>query len=162
MEWREVVNHPSLKNLPFKIETNEWGKIMMAPASYAHGVYQGRIYGWFERHAGGGMPSTECPVETSKGVRVADVAWAGTAFLKKHGVRKLSLPESPEVIVEIESPSNSVAELEEKRQLYFEKGAKEFWLCDEDGHVRFFNPSGELDKSELFGQFPGHIEIKVV
>ncbi|MDA8306502.1 MAG: hypothetical protein M0Z81_06720, partial [Deltaproteobacteria bacterium] len=31
MEWREVVEHPSLKNLPFKIETNEWGKIMMAP-----------------------------------------------------------------------------------------------------------------------------------
>ena len=30
MEWREVVEHPSLKDLPFKIETNEWGKIMMA------------------------------------------------------------------------------------------------------------------------------------
>ncbi len=40
MEWREVVEHPSLKDLPFKIETNEWGNIMMAPASDACGIYQ--------------------------------------------------------------------------------------------------------------------------
>ena len=53
MEWREVVEHPSLKDLPFKIETNEWGKIIMAPASYAHGVYQGCIYRWLERHEKG-------------------------------------------------------------------------------------------------------------
>ena len=26
MEWEEVVKDPSLKDLPFKIETNEWGK----------------------------------------------------------------------------------------------------------------------------------------
>ncbi len=161
MEWREVVEHPSLKDLPFKIETNEWGKIMMTPASYAHGVYQGRIYGWLERHGERGIASTECPVETSKGTRVADVAWASTAFLKKHGIRKLALPESPEVVVEIASPSNSAAELEEKRLLYFEKGAKEFWLCDEDGHMRFFNPKGELERSELFGEFPGHIDIDI-
>ena len=162
MEWREVVEHPSLKDLPFKIETNEWGKIMMAPASYAHGVYQGRIYGWFERHGKGGIPSTECPVETSRGTRVANVAWASALFHKKHGIRKLALPESPEVVVEIESPSNSSAELEQKRLLYFEKGAREFWLCDENGNMRFFNPRGELERSELFREFPGHIDIDVL
>ena len=121
MEWREVVEHPSLKYLPFKIETNEWGKIMMAPASDLHGLYQAA-------HAmdgssvleKGGIPSTECPVETSKGTRVADVAWRSGTFLKKHGIRELALPESPEVVVEIESPSNSAAELVEKRLLYFE------------------------------------------
>ncbi len=36
MEWREVIEHPSLKNLPFKIETNEWGQIEMTPTSHAH------------------------------------------------------------------------------------------------------------------------------
>ena len=45
MEWREVVEHPSLKDLPFKIETNEWGKIMMTPASYGHGVLHMQITG---------------------------------------------------------------------------------------------------------------------
>ena len=33
MEWREIVEHPSLKDLPFKIETNERGQIIMTPAT---------------------------------------------------------------------------------------------------------------------------------
>ena len=108
-----------------------------------------------------GRASTECAVQTSKGVRVADVAWGSEAFHKKHGIRKLKLPESPEVVVEIESPSNTAAELEEKRHLYFEVGAKEFWLCDDDGNMRFFNPEGEIGRSGIFGEFPGHIDIDV-
>ncbi|MDR3555330.1 MAG: Uma2 family endonuclease [Syntrophobacteraceae bacterium] len=162
MEWEEVVKDPNLKDLPFKIETNEWGKITMAPASDTHGIYQTRIIGWFVRHGEEDRVSSECPIQTSKGVRVADVAWRSRAFLKKHGIRNLKLPESPEVVVEIESPSNSAAELEEKRFLYFEKGAKEFWLCNEDGSMRFFNPQGELGRSELFGEFPERIEIDSV
>ncbi|MDR3566949.1 MAG: Uma2 family endonuclease [Syntrophobacteraceae bacterium] len=162
MEWEEVVKDPSLKDLPFKIETNEWGKIMMAPASDLHGLYQFRIARTLSNLANEGETSTECPVQTSKGVRVADAAWRSVAFLKKHGIRKIKLPESPEVVVEIESPSNSTAELEEKRHLYFEVGAKEFWLCDEDGNMRFFNPRGELKRSEIFGEFPEHIEIDFV
>jgi Uma2 family endonuclease len=162
MEWEEVVKDPSLKDLPFKIETNEWGKVMMAPASDTQALYQGSIFEWLLRLSGGkGKVVTECPVQTSKGVRVADVAWRSRAFLKKHGIRNLKLPESPEVVVETESPSNTAAELEEKRHLYFEVGAREFWLCHENGDMRFFNPQGELKISEFFGKFPGHIDIEV-
>ncbi|MDR3556033.1 MAG: Uma2 family endonuclease [Syntrophobacteraceae bacterium] len=159
MEWREVVEHSSLKDLPFKIETNEWGKIMMTPASCAHGMYQARINEWFHRQGEWGRVSVQCPIRTSKGTRVADVAWASAAFHRKHGVRKVELPESPEIVIEIESPSNCAAELEEKRLLYFEKGAREFWLCDDNGNLRFFNPQRQLERSELFGEFPGHIDI---
>ncbi len=163
MEWREVVEDPSLRDLPYKIETNEWGKIMMAPASDAHGLYQVRIVEWLLRLSEGkGRVSTECPVKTSKGTKVADVAWRSAAFLKKHGTRQVELPESPEIIVEIESPSNTVAELEGKRELYFEKGAQEFWLCDGDGKIRFFNPQRELERSEHFREFPGHIDIDAI
>ncbi len=162
MEWREVVENPSLKDLPFKIETNEWGKFMMTPASYAQGKYQSRINGWFERNGEGHRASVECPIQTSRGTRVADVAWAGTAFHKKHGVRELVLPESPELIVEIESPANSFAESEEKKLLYFEAGAAEFWLCNKDGDMRFFNRQGEIVKSEMFPDFPTHIDIDLL
>ncbi|MGC8494993.1 MAG: Uma2 family endonuclease [Syntrophobacteraceae bacterium] len=160
MEWREVVEHPSLKDLPFKIETNEWGKIMMCPAADAHGAYQSEIAILMNNLAQAGRVTTECPIKTSKGTKVADVAWRSAAFLKKHGLKKIELPESPEVVVEVESPSNSVAELEEKRHLYFEKGAREFWICDENGNMRFFNPQGELERSELFVEFPGHIDLE--
>ena len=33
MEWNQVLEHPSLQNIPFKIELNEWGKVVMTPAS---------------------------------------------------------------------------------------------------------------------------------
>ena len=160
MEWREVVEHPSLKDLPFKIETNEWGKIMMAPAAYPHGKYQAKTVAWFVKRGEEDRVSTECPVKTSKGTKVADVAWASAEFDAKYG-RQVELPESPEVVIEIESPLNTAAEFEEKRLLYFEKGAREFWLCDEDGNMRFFNPQGEMERSELFSEFPGRIDIDI-
>ena len=134
---------------------------MMTPASFLHGLYQGRISKTLGNLAEEGETATECPVQTSEGVKVADVAWASSAFLKKHGIRNLKLPEAPEVVVEIESPSNTIAELEEKRQLYFEASAKEFWICGEAGNMRFFNPQGELKKSEIFGEFPTHIDIGI-
>jgi Uma2 family endonuclease len=157
MEWREVVEHPSLQDLPFKIETNEWGQIVMTPASGKHGRYQGRIIRWFNR-LGEGEVFPECPIQTSKGVRVADVAWASGAFIKKYGA-PLCYPESPEIVMEVLSPSNSTTEMEEKRRLYFEAGAKEVWFCDDDGNMRFFNPGGQLAGSELFREFPKRIAI---
>ena len=159
MEWREVVADPSLRDLPFKIETNEWGQIVMTPASGRHGRCQGRIIRWFNRF-GEGEVFPQCPTQTSKGIRVADVAWASATFLKKHGA-PLFFPQSPEIVVEVLSPSNNAAEMEEKRKLYFEAGAEEFWLCDEYGNMRFFNPEGELEKSGLFPEFPGRIDIEV-
>ncbi len=160
MEWREVIEHPSLKGLPFKIETNEWGKIMMTPATFTHGKYQTRIALLFERLGEGDRVSTECPIQTSKGVKVADVAWTSANFLKRHGVRNLLLPEAPEIVIEVQSPSNSASEMDEKSRLYFEAGAREFWLCDENGNMRYFNPRGELARSELFAKFPAHIDIE--
>ncbi len=161
MEWREVVEDPSLRDLPYKIETNEWGQIVMTPASGKHALYQGRINFLLQNLGDKGRTSGECPIQTSKGVRVADVAWASAAFLKKYGA-PLSFPESPEIVIEVLSPSNSTTEMEDKRKLYFGAGAKEFWLCDEYGDMRFFGTKGEMEKSGLFPEFPGHIDIKVV
>ena len=161
MDWQEVIENPSLQDLPFKIETNEWGQIMMSPAADAHGIYQSRIDYTLRRLAKEGEVSTECPVETSGGTKVADVAWRSAAFLKKHGISNISLPESPEIVVEVKSPSNSVKYMKLKSSLFFEAGAKEVWFCEKDGNMRFFNPEGELERSELFGEFPGHIDIEV-
>ena len=43
MEWAQVINNPFLKDLPFKIELNKWGKILMSPASNSHGHIQFEI-----------------------------------------------------------------------------------------------------------------------
>ena len=33
MTWEEIINDPTLQNLPFKIETNRFGQILMSPAT---------------------------------------------------------------------------------------------------------------------------------
>ena len=47
----------------------------------------------------------------------------------------------------------------EKRLLYFEAGAKEIWLCDENGVMRFFNAGQELTHSLLVPEFPEKVDI---
>ncbi|MDR3566468.1 MAG: Uma2 family endonuclease [Syntrophobacteraceae bacterium] len=160
MEWREVVEHPSLKDLPFKIETNAEGYIMMVAAKNIHREYQMRMAAWFEDHGEKKKATIECNIQTSDGVKIADVAWRSAEFLKRN---KYSDPyqESPEVVVEVISPSNSETAMKRKMSLYFERGAKEFWLCGDDGDMRFFNPQRELERSELFREFPKRIEIDV-
>ncbi len=163
MEWREVVEHPSLQDLPFKIETNEWGEIVMTPATGTHSIYQSLINEWFVRlEEKGGRSIVECPVQTSAGTKVADIAWGSAAFFTKHGVRVTSFPQSPEIVVEVKSPSNSLKRMEGKKQLYFEAGAREVWFCDEGGLMHFFNRDGELKRSELFGEFPERIDIDLM
>jgi len=36
MNWQEVCEHKSLQDLPFKIELNEYGKIIMSPVKVYH------------------------------------------------------------------------------------------------------------------------------
>jgi len=158
MEWQEVCEHPILRDIPFKIETNKWGKIVMTPATNEHGLYQVLIIEWLLKLCEDGKPISECSIQTSDGVKVADVAWGSYEFYKKN---KRSNPymKSPEIVVEILSPSNTLQEMEEKKELYFARGAKEFWLCDKDGKMRFYTYYGALDKSEIVEAFPDRIDI---
>ncbi|MBV9189663.1 MAG: Uma2 family endonuclease, partial [Betaproteobacteria bacterium] len=54
---------------------------------------------------------------------------------------------APEICAEIISPSNTRAEIEEKKAAYLAAGAREVWLVSEDGTIRYFNTSGEQPKS---------------
>jgi hypothetical protein len=43
MEWLDVVENPLLRDLPFKIALNKFGKLLMSPASNDHGRIQSRL-----------------------------------------------------------------------------------------------------------------------
>ena len=47
----------------------------------------------------------ECSIQTSEGVKVADIAWASTEFINEFAY-KTPYPKAPEICVEIVSPSN--------------------------------------------------------
>jgi len=149
MNWQEVCNDPSLRNLPYKIELNEWGQIVMSPASNFHGILQAALIRAMGKAREDGVIIAECSVLTCKGVKVADVAWASPEFRREQG-NATPYTQAPEVCVEIVSPSNSAKEMEEKRGLYFACGAVEFWLCDEKGLLSFYNCDGQIAASCFF------------
>ncbi|MEZ5581396.1 MAG: Uma2 family endonuclease [Candidatus Competibacteraceae bacterium] len=158
MHWQQICEDPMLRNLPFKIETNRWGRIEMIPATNEHGLYQVRLIELLLQMLQNGRPIAECSIQTHDGVKVADVAWGSFEFFKRNK-RNNPYQESPEIVIEILSPSNSVAEMEEKKELYFARGAQESWLCERDGRMRFFNNHQDLRNSELAPKFPSYIEI---
>ena len=154
MNWDQVCERQDLRDLPYKIELNRFGQIVMSPASNHHGFLQVKIAtSLVEIGDGASRVITECSVDTTDGTKVADVAWRSGAFRNERG-SETPYSRAPEICVEIQSPSNSKAEMEFKRTLYFEAGAKEMWICNEAGELAFYAESGRMDSSRLFPKFP--------
>lgn len=148
MDWASAIDNPLLKDLPFKIELDKWGKILMSPASNNHGNLQ------FETGArikdikqGKGKVITECAIQTSQGVKVAGVAWASDAFIAQFGFQT-PYRRAPEVCVEVVSPPNSQGEIDEKIELYLSKGAREVWIVSEKGTTQYYTYEGEIEESK--------------
>jgi Uma2 family endonuclease len=156
MNWQEVCEDKTLQDLPFKIELNERGQVVMSPASNRHGRYQMLIGLMLGAHTENGEIISECSIETKRGVKVADVVWASDSFIQKNGY-ETPYRAAPELCIEIASPSNSPDEIKEKVSLYLSGGAREVWVCDEDGQLSFYGKPGSLKRSKLISRFPNQI-----
>jgi len=148
MQWADVLNDKSLNNLPYKIELNQWGQIVMSPASNRHGSYQGKIAAELAFQLKEGEVITECSIQTAMGVKVADIAWASDEFIGQHGF-ETPFTESPEICVEILSPSNSQEEMSQKTTLYLNHGSKEVWIVSEEGDVKLYDATGLINHSQF-------------
>lgn len=146
MQWAEVVDNPYFENLPFKIELNRYGKIEMTPASNRHGHLQFQIGTLLKRKLKKGEVLIECSVQTTEGVKVADVAWCSKTFIKQYGY-ETPYSHAPEICVEVVSPSNSKEEMTNKAQLYLQAGAEEVWVVWENGIVDYYDETGKLEQS---------------
>ncbi len=158
MNWAEVCEHPNLKDLPFKIELNEHGNIIMSPVKFDHSLYQGEIIYLLRTLSQYGRTLAECAIATSKGTKVVDAAWVSPERLE-HNKHRAECVIAPEICVEVLSASNTEAEIQEKRDLYFEHGAKEVWVCAESGDMYFYDQAGQADHSRLVPDFPEHVEM---
>lgn len=145
--WQEVLTDVSLHDLPYKIETNRIGQLVMSPAKNIHAFYQGRISAMLGRELGG-HTFAECSIATPEGVKVADVAWCSEGFLQRNGF-ETPYAIAPEICVEIKSPSNAEAESMAEVRLYLDAGATEVWLVDENGTVRVRDRSGSISASRF-------------
>jgi len=158
MDWETVCTDPNLQDLPYKVELNAKGQIIMSPAKLYHGRFQSKIGHLLEKLAPHGESVTECAIKTTDSTKVADVAWFSQERWKQVKDEFEALI-APEICVEIISQSNTDDEFEQKKHLYFAAGAQEFWLCTQDGEMRFWTSEKEMDQSALIPQFPNQINI---
>lgn len=158
--WAELVADADLAKVEGRIETDRYGRIIVSPSPAAkHGILQSEITHQLRIRLPEGRVITECPVTTADGVKGADVAWASAETMRELGDR-VTFPRAPEVCVEVLSPSNTNAEIQEKKALYFDAGAKEVWICAESGAVTFFATDDVvIPASALFPNFPAQIAL---
>jgi len=158
MTWAEICEDKTLAKLPYRIESDRWGNIVMSPPPRSrHAEFQGEITVLLRRKEGG-LSMPECPIQTEEGVKAADVAWVS----QERRASRVNDPVyliAPEICVEVLSPSNAAGELEERKRLFFAKGALEFWVCGLNGEMSFFDPGGPIPHSRLYPDFPKHVRL---
>ncbi|MEM6646363.1 MAG: Uma2 family endonuclease, partial [Bacteroidota bacterium] len=101
--WQEVCEDPRLRELPFKIELNDYGQIVMSPVRVKHGMFQYAIGRLLDDALPDGHTGVETAIQTTAGTRVTDVAWFSTARARLVE-EAFDAPVAPEVCVEVLSP----------------------------------------------------------
>ena len=155
--WSRALSDPQLRDLAYKIETNEHNQLVLTPHKAGDSFHQGSIAERLRRELPGGTIAPELAVATPWGVKVPDVIWISAE-------RRAQIPDDaeasavmPELVVEVLSTSNTRGEIEEKRRIYFAGGAEEVWTCDPDGRMGFYDRAGEMEASKLAPNFPGKV-----
>jgi len=157
--WSRALRDPSLRDLPYKVETNEHGQLVVTPQWPAHGLTQHRIGVLLgELVEAPGSVAVEFAIQTPKGVKLPDVVWMSEERRSLIEKDTEASPVAPEICVEVLSKSNTRAEIEAKKQLYFECGALEVWTGDVDGRMHFFGPEGAVSASAIAPDFPPEVE----
>jgi len=156
MTWLDLCNDKNLQDLPYKIELNKAGKIIMSPTRNRHGYYASKIARLLAKLMIEGESFVELAIETEDSTKVADAAWASPKTFKII-CDEVSCSIAPEICVEVRSPFNSQSEMDKKRVLYLNAGAKEFWLCDDRGQMTFFDAQGQHPRSHLCPTFPSQL-----
>jgi Uma2 family endonuclease len=157
--WSKAMR--DLPDLPYKVETNAQGQLLLSPPKPEHGFSQLSIGKTLDIDTPG-QSATEFAVHTSDGVKVPDVIWISAERRAEIPDGAEASPVMPELCVEVLSDSNTEAEMADKRRLYFEGGAHEVWLVSQSerktSRVRFFGPEGETEQSQLAPDFPQRIQ----
>jgi Uma2 family endonuclease len=154
--WDEVVADSQLQDLPYKLELNRNGEVVMNAVRVIHALLVDEIQRVLIRSSREGRTPPEFPIQTSDGVRSPDLVWISDD--RKNKTRNQSAAQlAPELCIEVMSPGNQFAHLQAKGLLYLEAGALEYWICEEQGRMHFFDQSGELNQSQLFPAFPQSI-----
>ena len=155
--WDKLCRDPSLNDLPYKVETNKRGQLILTPTSTQRSRHMSAIMRALSEHAPEDSSLPSFAIATPLGVKVLDVVWMSEQRWEEMQQTGDPSTLAPEICVEVMSDSNTWAEMEEKRSLYLEAGAKEVWIVDEEGEIHFFAEK-KLGHSHLAPDAPTHLQ----
>ncbi len=156
--WHRALNDPQLHHLPYKIETNEHGQLVLSPHKPQHGLQQGHHVRLLIQHArASGEVAVEFAVETQKGIKGPGVVWIPEDRLEQFPDDAEASPVVSEIVVEVLSKGNTESALPEKRDLYLDDGAQEVRTCGADGTIPLNDDGGKI-ASSLMPTFPNQID----
>jgi Uma2 family endonuclease len=159
--WLQIVADPSLAELPARIETDRDGNLIMSPTpDDIHTDYAEVLRTLLYRYRGDGVIRGERPIATIDGTKIADLVWMTKRQAKeREALKDPNIPyrPAPRICIEIASPSNTTQELDSKRALYLQAGAREVWVVDRSGQIDFFSNAGKIQRSEICPEIPNRI-----
>ena len=120
----------------------------MSPASNWRAYVQAETAWHIRKMKKNGKVLTECSILTRQGIFVPDIAWASNEFIEKYKF-KTPYPHAPELCVEVISPSNSDAEMQNKIGLYLERGALEVWILHKNSKIQIYTIDGVVSTSKI-------------
>jgi hypothetical protein len=102
--WSEILADPELAKLPYRIETDQHGNLVMSPPpAPLHGQRQVDVALLLRQLLPKGRTLSECPVSTAAGVKAIDVAWLAPE--RTENIPRLALFErAPDICVETPFP----------------------------------------------------------
>jgi Uma2 family endonuclease len=151
--WRQIATDPLVAAIPFKVELNEKGAIEVSPPTTRHAFLQSFVSHELRLQRPDGTTFTECPVETVIGIRIPDVVWASPEFMQLHGTES-EFCAGPDLCVEVLSPTNTPAEIDEKIAAYLAAGAREVWVVGTEGVPEIHTIDGQVATSILGFRLP--------
>ena len=140
-----------------RYELRHGGLFTLAPPIHQHSRAQRQLRRLLERAAGeSGVVEKEFPFRAlpEYEYRVADVAYVPKGRWDAIDPKGL-LSGAPELVVEVLSPSNTVAEIIDKKAVCLENGSREFWVVDIDHRqVEVSTPNGRTMTYKSGQQIP--------
>ncbi|MFO8231976.1 MAG: Uma2 family endonuclease, partial [Longimonas sp.] len=109
--WHDVADDQSLDDLPYIVETNARGQLLLRHRSNRHSMRQAAIMALLERHTATGRSYSEFALATPHGVKVPDVVWMSPERLTEMNATGDPSTLAPEICVEVLSPGNTPDEI---------------------------------------------------
>jgi Uma2 family endonuclease len=143
MTFAEFAQLPEREGVRRELRRGEL--IPLAPPKFDHFMIQQILRDLLDKAAAGrGRAYTELGFRAlpEHEFRIADVAYASHQRLTDGRVQTY-FQGAPEIVIEVLSPSNTAAEMNEKEKLCLENGCQEFWIVDPELRVvKISTPDG--------------------